>query len=88
MRITSVDGVPALDGISAPQLAGKPAGTYYVQVYPRLGSLGGNPKYSLEIKPPAPAGDDSVAYCMQTYKSYDPNSGTYLGYDGRRHPCP
>ena len=37
---------------------------------------------------PAPAGDDSVAYCMQRYKSYDPDSGTYLGYDGRRHPCP
>jgi hypothetical protein len=35
-----------------------------------------------------PAGDDSVAYCMQRYKSYDPASGTYLGYDGRRHPCP
>ncbi len=30
----------------------------------------------------------SVAYCMQTYKSYDPQSGTYLGYDGQRHPCP
>ena len=37
---------------------------------------------------PAPAGDDSVAYCMQRYKSYDPDSGTYLGYDGQRHPCP
>ena len=37
---------------------------------------------------PAPAGDDSVAYCMQRYKSYDPASGTYLGYDGQRHPCP
>ena len=37
---------------------------------------------------PAPAGDDSVAYCMQRYKSYDPSSGTYLGYDGQRHPCP
>jgi hypothetical protein len=33
-------------------------------------------------------GDDSVAYCMQTYQSYDPQSGTYLGYDGQRHPCP
>ena len=32
-------------------------------------------------------GGDAVAYCMQTYKSYDPRSGTYLGYDGRRHPC-
>src|SRR5229473_3094345 len=24
---------------------------------------------------PAPDGDDSVAYCMQTYRSYDPRSG-------------
>jgi hypothetical protein len=37
---------------------------------------------------PAPVGDDTVAYCMQTYQSYDPASGTYLGYDGLRHPCP
>jgi hypothetical protein len=37
---------------------------------------------------PAPVGDDSVGYCMQTYRSYDPASGTYLGYDGLRHPCP
>jgi hypothetical protein len=37
---------------------------------------------------PAPGGDDAVAYCMQTYQSYDPASGTYLGYDGFRHPCP
>ncbi len=36
----------------------------------------------------APAGDDAVAYCMQTYRSYDPQSGTYLGNDGMRHPCP
>ena len=34
------------------------------------------------------APDDSVAYCMQRYRSYDPASGTYLGYDGLRHPCP
>jgi hypothetical protein len=37
---------------------------------------------------PAPGGDDAVAYCMQTYRSYDPQSGTYLGNDGYRHPCP
>jgi hypothetical protein len=37
---------------------------------------------------PAPGGDDAVAYCMQTYRSYDPASGTYLGNDGLRHPCP
>jgi hypothetical protein len=38
---------------------------------------------------PAPVGgDDAVAYCMQTYRSYDPASGTYLGFDGLRHSCP
>ncbi|WP_458761133.1 BA14K family protein [Afipia sp. TerB] len=37
---------------------------------------------------PAPAYDDSVTYCMNRFKSYDPASGTYLGYDGLRHPCP
>jgi hypothetical protein len=33
-------------------------------------------------------GPDAVSYCMQRFKSYDPRSGTYLGYDGYRHPCP
>jgi BA14K-like protein len=36
----------------------------------------------------APVGDDAVTYCMQTYRSYDPASGTYQGFDGLRHPCP
>jgi hypothetical protein len=30
---------------------------------------------------------DDSGYCAQRYKSYDPASGTYLGYDGLRHPC-
>lgn len=29
-----------------------------------------------------------AASCAQIYRSYDPASGTYLGYDGLRHPCP
>ncbi len=33
-------------------------------------------------------GGDAVGYCMRRFKSYDPYSGTYLGYDGYRHPCP
>ena len=37
---------------------------------------------------PPPGDNDAVAYCMQTYRSYDPQSGTYLGNDGQRHPCP
>ena len=28
------------------------------------------------------------AYCASRYRSYDPASGTYLGYDGVRHSCP
>jgi hypothetical protein len=43
--------------------------------------------------PPPPPGyaqspGDPIAYCMQRYRSYDPASQTYLGYDGYRHPCP
>jgi len=37
---------------------------------------------------PGPVGGDGVAYCAQRFRSYDPASGTYLGYDGLRHPCP
>jgi hypothetical protein len=33
-------------------------------------------------------GGDAVAYCMQRFRSYDPNSGTYVGFDGLRHSCP
>jgi hypothetical protein len=32
--------------------------------------------------------DDSVAYCQQRFRSYDPSTGTYMGYDGLPHPCP
>jgi hypothetical protein len=35
-----------------------------------------------------PGGGNAVAYCMRRFKSYDPGSGTYLGYDGYRHSCP
>ncbi|MFH1340894.1 MAG: BA14K family protein [Pseudomonadota bacterium] len=37
---------------------------------------------------PAYVGDGAVAYCLRRFRSYDPYSGTYLGYDGYRHPCP
>ena len=31
---------------------------------------------------------DAIAYCTQRFRSYDPASGSYLGYDGLRHACP
>lgn len=35
----------------------------------------------------APPGS-AVAYCMRRFRSYNPATGTYLGYDGLRHACP
>jgi hypothetical protein len=29
-----------------------------------------------------------MEWCMNRYKSYDPYTKTYLGYDGLRHGCP
>ena len=34
------------------------------------------------------SGDRTAVGCAQRFKSYDSGSGTYLGYDGQRHPCP
>lgn len=31
---------------------------------------------------------DAINYCLQRFRSFDPNSMTYLGHDGYRHPCP
>jgi hypothetical protein len=51
-------------------------------VYPDQGPVYG------DAAPQVASDADSVAYCQQTYRSYDTVSGTYLGYDGLRHPCP
>jgi hypothetical protein len=29
-----------------------------------------------------------LAYCQQRFRSHDLGLGTYLGFDGLRHPCP
>jgi len=46
----------------------------------------GPPAYAYEPSPGYP--DDAQAYCESRFRSYDPASGTYVGYDGRRRPCP
>jgi hypothetical protein len=53
----------------------------------------GPPAYAYEPEPyvavrPGVVAGDADAYCAQRFRSYDPASGTYLGYDGIRHPCP
>ena len=64
-----------------------PVGTY--PVYSDPGYVYSDPGYVYTNAAPAVYNsDDSVAYCEQTYRSYNPASGSYLGYDGFRHPCP
>jgi hypothetical protein len=36
---------------------------------------------------PGYGGGDWMSYCFSRYRSFDPATGTYMGYDGRRHPC-
>ncbi|MGE4372045.1 MAG: BA14K family protein [Xanthobacter sp.] len=37
----------------------------------------------------APVADaEAVAYCARRFRSYNPRTGTYTGYDGRQHRCP
>jgi hypothetical protein len=50
-----------------------------------LGYYGWYPGYSTSY---STSGGQDAAYCAQRFRSYDPGSGTYLGYDGQRHPCP
>jgi len=37
---------------------------------------------------PVVVGGGDPGYCAQRFRSYDPASGSYLGFDGLRHPCP
>ncbi len=36
---------------------------------------------------PAPWTPAWYAYCAEKYRSFDPRSGTFMGYDGHRHMC-
>lgn len=37
--------------------------------------------------PGAPGGPNWDAYCTSKYRSFDPVTGTFMGYDGVRHYC-
>jgi len=67
-------------------IGGAIAGPYYYG-YPGYYYGPGPGYYAAPAYGPPPEGD-AEAYCMQRYRSYDPNTGTFLGKDGRRHPCP
>jgi hypothetical protein len=64
---------------------------YYAGTYPYAYAPGHAyaPSYAYTTTPAytyATGGRDD-AYCAQRYRSYDPATGTYLGYDGIRHAC-
>jgi hypothetical protein len=69
-------------GAIAPQVYGGPA--YYG---PADASSSDYYDESAAASPP-PGDNDAVGHCMQTHRSYDPESGTYLDDDGQRLPCP
>src|SRR6266851_3898739 len=71
-------------GVSLPAWANKPAQT---AVQPDVATE--NSKSA--IKPGEPARVEYKprgGYGCQDFRTYDPASGTYMGYDGRRHSCP
>ncbi|HEY2530085.1 MAG TPA: BA14K family protein [Xanthobacteraceae bacterium] len=52
-------------------------------------SYGGYYDYAPGVFSPAgAAGGATASACAARFRSYDPASGTFLGFDGRRHPCP
>jgi hypothetical protein len=51
-------------------------------VIPGGSTDGVNPVYHPEY-----FGSPANAACFERFKTYDWVSGTYLGHDGRRHPC-
>jgi hypothetical protein len=77
-------------GVGAGVLGGAIIGSAIANSYYGGPYYGYGPGYYYGPYQPAygPPPGDAVAYCMSRYKSYDPRSGTFLGYDGLRHPCP
>src|SRR5216684_5593082 len=74
-------------GLAAGSALGYGYGGYYDPYYYNDDSAYNDPGYDGYSGSVVSSGTDP-SYCAQRYKSYDPASGTYLGRDGLRHPCP
>ncbi len=83
-------------GIGAGLLIGSAIGAAAANPYyygPGYG-YGYGPGYAYDEAPayydggPVYEGGDGAAYCAQRYRSYNPATGTFRGYDGLDHPCP
>ena len=82
----AVDGMPA---VSLPAWANSYALVKPAQTAVQSDVATENSKSAIKPREPArvehkPRG----GYGCQQFRTYDPASGTYKGYDGRRHPCP
>ncbi len=71
-------------------VAGAVAGGIIGGIIASQGGFGYPPTYPYPYYQPYPIypGNPAIGYCMSRFRSYDPYSMTYLGYDGYRHPCP
>lgn len=49
---------------------------------------GGGSYYNYEPGPAAAPTAGNVDWCQARYRSYDPSTGMYRGFDGAMHPCP
>ena len=78
---------PNRDGYGPASSGYGPASSEYGPQYYGAGPTYAVPVQVVPVGPAAPAGN-AAATCMQRFRSYDPRSGTYLGSDGSRHPCP
>jgi len=76
----------AAAAVEGAQMAPAPGGPVYNFVPPGAAAEapGGLPMGAA----PQAQGQDAAAYCAERFRTYDPASGTYMGYDGMRHPCP
>jgi hypothetical protein len=45
------------------------------------------PGYGYQFEPYGYAAAPDAAWCAQRYRSFNPATGMYLGYDGRQHVC-
>jgi hypothetical protein len=68
---------------SAPQTGNQsaPGGDYYA---PQTGYQSNN---NLQMNAQGEQGT-AASDCAARFRSYNPATGTYLGFDGRRHSCP
>lgn len=54
----------------------------------RLGERDRYTDYAPGVRVGAAAPSNNVQWCEMRFRSYDPATGTYLGFDGAPHACP